>query len=55
MATLSEMAFASHAGLEIDLSEISQSGDHADIIKALFNQEAGIVVQIQSGERDHVI
>lgn len=40
IATLSEMAFASHAGLNIDLSSICANTEEINLHKALFNQEA---------------
>ena len=55
MATLSEMAFASHSGLDVDISKISATANDSDVLKALFNQEAGIVIQIKSDEIDEVM
>ena len=55
MATLSEMAFASHSGLDIDISTISNTANDSDVLKALFNQEAWIVIQIKSDEIDEVM
>lgn len=51
MTTLSEIAFASHAGLNIDLSSICANTKEVNLHKALFNQEAGIVIQISSEDR----
>lgn len=45
IVTLCEMAFATHVGLEIDLtSYVKQS---SDIIAALVNEELGVVLQIE--------
>jgi len=55
MATLSEMAFASHAGLDIDLSGICQNTEEINLLKALFNQEAGIVIQIAQEDRVRIM
>lgn len=55
MATLSEMAFASHAGLDIDLSGICENTEETHLLKALFNQEAGIVIQISQEDKKRVM
>ncbi|MFT5394716.1 MAG: phosphoribosylformylglycinamidine synthase, partial [Gammaproteobacteria bacterium] len=45
--TLCEMAFASHCGLDISLDPIaSPSADNNDLLRALFNEELGAVIQI---------
>ncbi|TAN47619.1 MAG: phosphoribosylformylglycinamidine synthase [Methylococcaceae bacterium] len=46
LATLCEMAFAAHCGLEVDLSALP-----GDALGALFNEELGAVVQVAT---DHV-
>ena len=43
LATLCEMAFAGHCGLDVDLSG---AGNHP--LRALFNEEPGVVVQVRS-------
>jgi phosphoribosylformylglycinamidine synthase len=45
-ATLCEMAFAGHVGLEVDLD-----GWHEDAIEALFNEELGAIVQVAAEDR----
>jgi phosphoribosylformylglycinamidine synthase len=45
IVTLCEMAFASHVGLEIDLSTYVKQNH--DIIAALVNEELGVVLQIE--------
>ncbi|MHB0926344.1 MAG: phosphoribosylformylglycinamidine synthase [Gallionellaceae bacterium] len=49
-ATLCEMAFASHIGLDIRLDEL-----HGDTLRALFNEELGAVVQIRNRDVQHVL
>ena len=49
LATLLEMAFAGHAGLDIDVGGLG-----ADAIAALFAEEAGAVVQIHAGDAERV-
>ncbi|MGE0810825.1 MAG: phosphoribosylformylglycinamidine synthase [Immundisolibacter sp.] len=44
-ATLCEMAFAGHCGLDIDLDH---AGGHA--LRALFNEEVGAVVQVRAAD-----
>lgn len=44
--TLCEMAFASHLGLEVDLSTYVTDWEK-EVIPALFNEELGVVIQIQ--------
>ncbi|MEL0625189.1 AIR synthase-related protein, partial [Marinomonas arenicola] len=47
-ATLTEMSFASHLGLNIDLDEtISQ---RAQVSPALFSEELGAVVQVKEAD-----
>jgi phosphoribosylformylglycinamidine synthase len=48
-ATLCEMAFAGHCGLEVDLDH---AGGHA--LRALFNEEVGAVVQVRVADLAHV-
>jgi phosphoribosylformylglycinamidine synthase len=45
LAALSEMAFASHIGLDINLDELK-----GDAISALFNEELGALVQVRRGD-----
>jgi len=49
-ATLCEMAFASHVGLEIRLDGWGEGRDE-DPLRALFNEELGAVVQVPVAER----
>lgn len=48
--TLCEMAFASHTGLQIDLTGLGP-----EPISALFNEELGVVIQIHSEDVDAVL
>ncbi len=47
--TLCEMAFASHSGLDVSLAE------HEDVLRALFNEELGAVLQIRRADRDALL
>ncbi len=49
LACVSEMSFASHIGIDIDLDGL---GD--DIIASLFSEEIGVVIQIDSNELNKV-
>lgn len=49
LVTLSEMAFAGHCGLQVDISPL---GD--DPLAALFSEELGAVIQVAAGQRDLV-
>ena len=51
LTTLSEMAFAGHCGIDIDLSVL---GDDVDVIAALFNEELGAVIQVNSADVETV-
>ena len=48
--TLCEMAFASHLGLTIQLDEL-----HGDILRMLFNEELGAVIQVRNHDVLHVV
>ncbi len=48
--TLCEMAFAGHLGLNIQLDEL-----HGDVLRALFNEELGAVVQVRNQDMPHVL
>jgi phosphoribosylformylglycinamidine synthase (EC 6.3.5.3) len=48
--TLCEMAFAGHLGLNIQLDEL-----HGDVLRALFNEELGAVVQVRNQDVPHVM
>ena len=45
LATLSEMAFAGHCGIDIDISALG-----ANAMSALFNEELGAVIQVRVSE-----
>jgi phosphoribosylformylglycinamidine synthase len=49
-ATLCEMSFASHIGLNIQLDEL-----HGDTLRALFNEELGAVIQVRNRDVQHVL
>ncbi|MBJ7556962.1 phosphoribosylformylglycinamidine synthase [Marinomonas spartinae] len=52
-ATLTEMSFASHLGLNIDLDETITS--RAQVAPALFNEELGAVIQVNESDVTEVI
>ena len=49
-ATLAEMAFAGHCGLQADISALQ-----GDMISALFNEELGAVIQVRSSEVESIL
>jgi len=49
LATLCEMAFAGHCGLDVDLSALK-----TDAVKALFNEELGAVLQVRAADLERV-
>ncbi|OYY92490.1 MAG: phosphoribosylformylglycinamidine synthase, partial [Methylophilales bacterium 16-45-7] len=49
-ATLCEMAFAGHCGIEGNVSALS-----GDIVSALFNEELGAVLQVRSTDADSIL
>jgi phosphoribosylformylglycinamidine synthase len=44
-----EMSFASHTGITVQLENLGE-----DTKAALFNEEAGVVIQIRAEDRDHI-
>jgi phosphoribosylformylglycinamidine synthase len=50
LACLCEMAFASHSGLDIDLSTYAKNDD----IASLFNEELGVVIQVETKNKDNI-
>jgi phosphoribosylformylglycinamidine synthase len=48
-ATLAEMSFAAHVGIDIELG-----ADQADAVAFLFAEELGAVVQVRGGDLEHV-
>ncbi|MBI2792131.1 MAG: phosphoribosylformylglycinamidine synthase [Gammaproteobacteria bacterium] len=51
LACLCEMAFASHCGLDIDITSYAQN----DEIACLLNEELGVVIQIETKHKDDVL
>ncbi|EKT64591.1 phosphoribosylformylglycinamidine synthase [Providencia burhodogranariea] len=47
--TLTEMAFAGHCGINVDISEFDE-----DILAALFNEELGAVIQVKAQDREYI-
>ncbi|WP_417596874.1 phosphoribosylformylglycinamidine synthase [Oceanospirillum sp.] len=54
-ATLAEMSFAGHTGLNIKLDLIADSNNDQDVLAALFNEELGAVVQISRDDSEEVL
>ncbi|MFT2110854.1 phosphoribosylformylglycinamidine synthase [Marinomonas sp. 2405UD68-3] len=52
-ATLVEMSFASHLGLDVDLSELVSSAN--EITASLFNEELGAVIQVRNSDLESVL
>lgn len=50
--TLVEMAFAGRVGIDVELKDVSKSGNIGDIVEALFNEELGAVFQVENGFLD---
>jgi phosphoribosylformylglycinamidine synthase len=48
--TITEMAFAGHCGLQVDISALS-----GDLLSALFNEELGAVIQVMSADTNAVL
>jgi len=53
LATVTEMAFAGHCGVTVDLDELM--GDGEDSTAALFNEELGAVIQVAHCDTDAVL
>ncbi|MDH5217084.1 MAG: phosphoribosylformylglycinamidine synthase [Gammaproteobacteria bacterium] len=52
-ATVSEMAFAGHVGVDIDLDDLCING--SDAIAAMFSEELGAVIQVAHSDTDQVM
>lgn len=52
-ATLTEMSFAGHLGLDINLDAIAKSAD--EVIPALFAEELGAVIQVRKTDSEFVM
>jgi len=48
-ATLAEMSFAAHVGLDVELGE-----EVSDVVGYLFAEELGVVIQVRSGDLERV-
>ncbi|MEE9102156.1 phosphoribosylformylglycinamidine synthase [Pseudomonas nitroreducens] len=53
MATVVEMAFAGHCGLDLNLDALAESRE--ELVAALFNEELGAVIQVRSGATPEVL
>lgn len=54
IATVTEMMFAGRLGVNMNIDEISGEMDE-DIVRALFNEELGAIIQVRESELDHLI
>ena len=54
LATLSEMAFAGHTGIDVQLDALVD-GTGQDILDVLFNEELGAVIQVKQSDVSSVI
>lgn len=52
-ATLAEMAFAGHTGLDIKLEMLAENADEA--LAALFSEELGAVIQVRQADTEFVL
>ena len=52
--TLAEMAFASRTGLEIELGRLCDSRDRASVTAALFAEEPGFVIQVETANAEYI-
>ncbi len=55
IATLLEMAFAGHCGLSLNLDALMRDSCAGDSLALLFNEEAGAVLQVTTGDVSAVI
>ncbi|WP_236199497.1 phosphoribosylformylglycinamidine synthase [Pseudomonas pseudonitroreducens] len=53
MATVVEMAFAGHCGLDLNLDALAENRD--ELSAALFNEELGAVIQVRTGATPEVL
>src|SRR5690606_24377309 len=53
LATVAEMAFAGHCGVDLQLAELLSG--NGDVIRTLFNEEIGVVLQIARSELNRVL
>ncbi|GAB5592820.1 phosphoribosylformylglycinamidine synthase [Umbelopsis nana] len=50
--TITEMAFAGHVGVDVQLDSLVHNGD---VVSALFNEELGAVVQVQAAQLNTLV
>ncbi|GGO88845.1 phosphoribosylformylglycinamidine synthase [Marinobacterium nitratireducens] len=53
LATLAEMAFAGHTGVDVNLDLLA--GDETELLAALFAEELGAVVQVRRADTEQVL
>jgi len=54
-ATLAEMAFAGHVGIDVDIDCLGASSDERGALAVLFSEEAGAVLQVARDKTDTVL
>ncbi len=54
-SAISEMSFGSHIGIDIDISSLMNTNSHEDTLRALFNEEAGIVMQFETSKKADIL
>ncbi|KAI9298284.1 phosphoribosylformylglycinamidine synthase [Neoconidiobolus thromboides FSU 785] len=54
-ATLVEMGIGGRVGFNVQLNTYSESSETKDLVKALFNEELGVVVQVENEDVNKVI
>ena len=53
--SVAEMAFAAHCGVSLDLDGFCDTPEHGAVLRALFSEELGAVVQIRHVDREAVL
>ncbi len=54
-ATVAEMVFASHCGVSLNIDDLCTDGDSESVMRALFTEELGAVLQIRRDDRARVM
>jgi len=54
-ATISEMSFASHLWVDIDLNSLMQNASREEKLRTLFNEELGAVMQCKKSDKKEIL
>ncbi|MFL0797974.1 MAG: phosphoribosylformylglycinamidine synthase [Cellvibrionaceae bacterium] len=54
-STITEMAFAGHCGVDINIDELCPNAQDNDVLATLFNEELGAVLQTEKDKTDAVL